>query len=160
MKKKRAPEQYAAKPKPIAVKPRVMPKEHPAVGVAKQLLNWLNRGGVPPSIILLHGLHLARSRENDGFPVDTYRPQLIMQGADNKAISEIMGALANPQADKTQVIAAWLQANWVTKSANKSQVSLSQKKPRQPTATNKAAKPSRKATGHSSTKPVIVVKKK
>ena len=164
MKKKRAPDQYAPKPKPVAVKPSVTLKEHPAVGVAKQLVSWLDRGGIPPSTILLHGLRFARSRENDGLPVDTYRPQLTMQGADNKAISEIMDALARPQADKTQVIAAWLQANWVTKSANKSQASLPHKKPRQPTATNKAVKSSRKATGkatgHSSTKPVIVVKGK
>lgn len=160
MKKKHAPEQYAAKPKPVAAKPRALPKEHPAVGVAKRLVSWLNQGGVPPSSILLHGLYLARSRENDGFPVDTFRPLLRMQGTDSKAISEIMDALARPQADKTKVIVAWLQSNWVTKSAKISPASLSQRKPRQPTATNKAAEPSRKNKGHSSTKPEIVVKKK
>ena len=45
-----------------------------------------------------------------------------MQGTDNKAISEILDALARPQAAKTQVIAAWLQSNWVKKSASASRI--------------------------------------
>lgn len=160
MKKKRAPEQYAPKSKTVAIKPRTTPSEHPAVGVAKELVKWLERGGVPPSVILLHGLHLARSPEYDGLPVDTYRPQLKMQGADSKAISEILDALARPQAAKAQVIAAWLQSNWVKKSAEKSQISSSQKKREISVHPNKPAKHPRKAQGSSSTKPVVVVKKK
>ncbi len=74
MRKKHAPEQYAAKPKGVVVKSST--PRHPAFGVAKALVSWMARGGVPPSIILLHGLNLARRPENDGLPVDTYRPQL------------------------------------------------------------------------------------
>jgi hypothetical protein len=159
MKQKRAPDQYAAKPKPVVVKPTTTPIEHPALGVAKQLVSWLDRGGTPPSIILLHGLHFARSRDNDGHPVDTYRPHLIMQGTDSKTISEIMDALALPQANKIRLIAAWLQSNWVKKSAPSSQVSLPQKLRQQPTH-NKPVKPKRKATGQFVPKPVVVVKKK
>ena len=75
---------------------------HPAVGVAQGLVRWLERGEVPPSVILLHGLHLARSPENDGLPVDTYRPQLKMQGTDSKAISKILDALARPKPSKPE----------------------------------------------------------
>ena len=148
MKKKSAPEQYAAKPKTVAVKSAATP--HPAVGVAKILANWLTRGGVPPSVILLHGLYLARSAENDGLPVDTYRPQFKMQGDDNRVISEMLDALARPQVDKVQVIAAWLQANWVKKSAVKP-ASL-QKKREAP----QAAK--RKPKIAPTKKPVVVIK--
>jgi transcriptional regulator with XRE-family HTH domain len=152
MKKKHAPEQYAAKPKAVAVKPNTTLSVHPAVGVSKGLVSWLERGGVPPSVILLHGLHLARSPETDGLPVDTYRPHLKMQGADSKVISEILDALARPQSVKTRVIAEWLQSIWVKKSAGMSQTSSSQ--------TNKLSAPPRKSQGFSSAKPVIVVKKK
>jgi hypothetical protein len=160
MRKKHAPEQYAAKPKPMAVKPVTKSIEYPSVGVAKQLVGWLDRGGVPPSIILLHGLHFARSRDNDGYPVDVFRPHLVMQGTDSKAVSAVMDDLARTQADKTKVIAAWLQANWVKKLASGYPASLSQKKPDRPIATNKPVKPKRKATAQSATKPVIVVKRK
>lgn len=160
MKKKHAPEQYAAKPKTRVVKSSSTPSEHPAVGVAKVLVSWLERGGVPPSVILLHGLHLARSPEDDGLPVDTYRPQLKMQGTDSKAISKILNALARPQAAKTQVIAAWLQSNWVKKSARASRIFSFQKKRETPIPPNKPAKHPRKAQGSSPAKPVVVVKKK
>ncbi len=160
MKKKHAPEQYAAKPQAVAVKPNTMLSVHPAVGVAQALVRWLERGGVPPSVILLHGLHLARSPENDALPVDTYRPQLTMQGTDSKSISDIMDALAHPQAVKTRVIAAWLQSNWVNKSAGISRIYSSQKDRETHTHPNKTAKTARITQGSSSTKPVIVVKKK
>ena len=159
MRKKHAPEQYAAKPKSVAVKPIITPTDHPAVGVAKKLVSWLDRGGVPPSIILLHGLHFARSPVTDDLPVDTFRPLLTMHGNDNKAISEIMDALSSIQADKTRVISTWLQSNWVKKSAGTSRISMPQKK-RQFTPANKIAKPQRKFSGQTSTKPVIVIKKK
>jgi hypothetical protein len=160
MKKKHAPEQYAAKPKTVAVKPSTTLSVHPAVGVAQGLVRWLERGEVPPSVILLHGLHLARSPENDRLPVDTYRPQLKMQGNDSKAISEILDALARPQAVKTRVIAEWLQSIWVRKSAGTSRISSFQKERETPTSPNKPANLPRKAQGSSSMKPVIVVKKK
>ena len=92
--------------------------------------------------------------------MDTYRPQLKMQGTDNKAISEILDALARPQAAKTQVIAAWLQSNWVKKSASASRILSVQKKHETPTPPNKRARHPRKAQGRSSAKPVVVVKKK
>jgi hypothetical protein len=160
MRKKHAPEQYAAKPKIVAVKSSATPSMHPALGVAKVLVSWMGRGGVPPSISLLHGLHLARSSENDGLPVDTYRPQLQMQGTDNKVISAILDALARPQADKTQVIAAWLQSVWVKKSAGTSGITSSKKEHKKSTLSNKPVSPPRKAKGSSSTKPMIEVKKK
>jgi len=160
MKKKQAPEQYAVKPKIVVVKSTTTPPSHPALGVAKELVGWMERGGVPPSIILLHGLHFARSAENDGLPVDTYRPQLKMQGTDNKAISAILDALARPQADKTQVIAAWLQSVWVKKSARASQITPTKKEFNKPTVRNKPARPPNKAKGSNLTKPVITVKKK
>lgn len=140
MKKKHAPEQYAAKPKTVAVKPSTALSVHPAVGVAQGLVRWLERGEVPPSVILLHGLHMARSPENDGLPVDTYRPQLKMQGTDSKAISKILDALARPQAVKTRVIAEWLQSIWVKKSAGTSRISSFQKERETPTPPNKPAK--------------------
>lgn len=159
MKKKQAPEQYAAKPKTVTVKPSSTISVHPAVGVAQSLVRWLERDEVPPSVILLHGLYLARCPKNDGLPVDRYRPQLQIQGTDSKAISEILDALARPQAVKTQVIAAWLQSLWVRKSAGTSWIASSQKERETPIPPNKPALP-RKAQGSSSTKPVIVVKKK
>jgi len=150
MKKKHAPEQYAAKPRTVAAKSNTVPSKHPAVGVAKVLVRWMERGGVPPSVILLHGLHLARSPENDGLAVDTYRPQLKMQGTDNKVISEILDALARPQADKTQVIAAWLQSIWVKKSAGTCGISSTQKERKRSTLPNKPVGSPRKAKGSSS----------
>jgi hypothetical protein len=158
--KKRAPEQYAAKPKNVVVKTSITTSMHPALGVAKTLVSWMARGGVPPSIILLHGLHFARSPENDGLPVDTYRPQLTMQGTDNKAISAILDALARPQADKTQVIAAWLQSVWVKKSAGASRITPSTKEHKKPTAPKKQVRPPRKAKVSTLTKPKIEVKTK
>jgi len=160
MKKKHAPEQYAAKPKTVAVKPGVTLTVHPALGVAQALVRWLERGGEPPSVILLHGLHWARCTEHDGLPVDTYRPQLQMQGTDSKAISEILDALAHPQVVKSRVIAVWIQSFWVNKSAGSSRISSSQKERKTPTYPNKPALPPRKAQGFASTKPEIVVKKK
>ena len=160
MKKKHAPEQYAAKPKAVAVKPITTLSVHPAVGIAKELISWMERGGVPPSVILLHGLHLARSPENDGLPVDTYRSHLEMQGADSKAISEILDTLSRPHAVKIRVIAEWLQSIWVKKSAGMSQISSSQKNSGTPTLSNKPSVLPRKVQGFSSAKPVIVVKKK
>jgi hypothetical protein len=160
MRKKHAPEQYAAKPKIVAVKSSTTPSMHPALGVAKVLVSWMERGGVPPSVILLHGLHLARSPENDGHPVDTYRPQLKMQGTDNKVISAILDALARPQTDKTRVIAAWLQSIWVKKSAGTSRISSSKKERKKSTLPNKPVSPPRKAKSSSSTKPMIEAKKK
>src|SRR5665647_1911934 len=109
MRKKHPPEQYAAKPKIVIVKSSSTPPINPALDVSKILVSWMERGGVPPSVILLLGLHYARSPENDGLPVDTYRPLLKMQGPDNKAISAILGALARPLVYKMRVIAAWLQ---------------------------------------------------
>ena len=157
--KKRAPEQYAAKPKIVAVKSSIA-LSVPALGVAKTLVSWMARGGVPPSIILLHGLHFARSPENDGLPVDTYRPQLTMQGTDNKAISAILDALARPQADKTQVVAAWLQSVWVKKSAGASRITPTTKEHKKPTAPKKQVRPPRKAKVSTLTKAKIEVKKK
>ncbi len=155
MMKKRAPEQYAAKPKIVAVKSSITPSMHPALGAAKTLVSWMARGGVPPSIILLHGLHFARSPEDDGLPVDTYRPQLTMQGTDNKAISAILDALARPQADKTQVIAAWLQSVWVRKSAGASRIAPSTKEHKKPIAPKKQVRPPRKSKVTTLTKPKI-----
>lgn len=160
MRKKHAPEQYAAKPKIVPVKSGGTASVHQALGVAKKLVSWMKRGGVPPSIILLHGLHLARSTEDDGLPVDTYRPLLKMQGSDNKVISEIMDALARPQADKAQVIAAWLQSIWVKKSPRTFRISSSTKGHKKSTLANKPVSPPRKAKGTSLTKPVMEVKKK
>ncbi len=160
MRKKHAPDQYAPKPKTVTVKPVAAPTEHPALDAAKQLVNWLDSGGVPPSIILLHGLHFARNPKNDGLPVDTLRPHLVMQGTDSKDISGVMDALAIPRADKTGVIAAWLKSNWVKKSSFKPQVPSSQKTHQQPAPKNKPAKPSRKAASRPPTKQVAVVKKK
>ncbi len=160
MRKKHAPEQYTAKPRGLVVKSTTTLPSHPALGVAKVLVGWMERGGVPPSIILLHGLHFARSPENDGLPVDTYRPHLKMQGTDNKAISAILDALARPQVDKAQVIAEWLQSVWVKKSARASQITPSKKEHKRPTAPIKPARPLRKAKGSTLTKPVIAVKKK
>jgi len=160
MRKKHAPEQYAAKPKIVVVKSTAAPLSHPALGVAKVLVGWMERGGVPPSIILLHGLHFARSPENDGLSVDTYSPQLKMQGTDNKGISAILDALARPQVDKTQVIAAWLQSVWVKKSAGTSLNSLSKKQHKKSTLPKKPVSPPRKAKGSSSTKPIKEVKTK
>lgn len=160
MRKKRAPEQYAAKPKGVAVKSTAAPPSHPALGVAKVLVGWMERGGVPPSIILLHGLHFARSPENDGLPVDTYRPQLKMQGTDNKAISAILDALARSQVDKTQMIAAWLQSIWVKKSAGTSLNSLSKKQHKESTLPKKLVSSPRKDKGSYQTKPIKEVKTK
>jgi hypothetical protein len=156
VKKKHAPEQYTAKPKTVAVKFSTMPSKHPAFGVAKLLVNWMERGGVPPSVILLHGLHWARSPENDGLPVDTYRPQIEMQGTDNKVISEILSALGRPQADKIQVIATWLQSVWLKKVSGTSR-SFNSQKGREISMPRKVP---RKAKSSSLAKPVIVVKKK
>jgi hypothetical protein len=161
MRKKHAPEQYAAKPKKMAVKSNATPSMHPALGVAKVLVSWMETGGIPPSIVLLHGLHLARNPKNDGLPVDTYRPQFQMQGTDNKVISAILDVLARPQADKTQVIAAWLQSIWVKKSAGTSGITSSKKEEhKKSTLANKPVSPARKAKGSSSTKPIIEFKKK
>jgi hypothetical protein len=120
MKKKHAPEQYEAKPKTVIVQSGTTLSVHPAVSIARCLVSWLERGGVPPSIILMHGLNFARSLEYDGLPVDTYRPQLTMQGSDSKIISEVLDALALPHAVKTRVIAEWLQSVWVKKPADTS----------------------------------------
>lgn len=160
MRKKHPPEQYAAKPKSVVVKPSMTPVKHPALGVAKELVGWMERGGVPPSIILLHGLHFARSPENDGLPVDTYRPQRKMQGTDNKGISAILDALARPQVDKTQVIAAWLQSIWVKKSAGTSRITPSKKEHNKSTLPRKPVSPPRKGKGSSQTKPNKEVKTK
>jgi len=130
------------------------------MGVAQALVRWLEQGGVPPSVILLHGLHWARSPESDGLPVDTYRPQLKMQGTDSKAITEIMDAMAHPQAVKTRVIETWPQSNWVNKTAGTRGVFSTQTVRKTPTTRNKPSLPPKKAQGFVSTKPVIVVKKK
>lgn len=160
MRKKHAPVQYAAKPKIVAVKSSTTTSMQPALGVAKMLVSWMERGGMPPSVILLHGMHLARSPENDGLPVDTYRPQLKMQGSDNKVISSILDALARPQADKTQVIASWLQSIWVKKSAGKPGISSSKKEHKKYTLHNKPVSPPRKPKGSTLSKPMIAIKKK
>ena len=160
MKKKHPPEQYTAKPKSVAEKPFVKTSEHPAVAVAKKLVSWLDRGDVPPSVVLLHGLHFARSREHDGLPVDTFRPLIQMQGNDNRAISEVMDILAQPQAVKAKVIATWLQTNWVNKSPKKPQQTASKLKPKKSTATKKSAKPSQTRSGAPAKKTVVVIKKK
>lgn len=160
MRKKHAPEQYAAKPKIVPVKSGPMSSMHPALGVAKVLVSWIKRGGVPPSVILLHGLHLARSPEADGLPVDTYRPQLKMQGTDNKVISAILDKLARPQADKAQIITAWLQSIWVKKTAGKSHILSSKKEHKKATPSNKPVSQPKKIKGSSSAKPMIEVKKK
>jgi len=83
-----------------------------------------------------------------------------MQGNDNRTISEIMDVLAQPQVVKTQVIATWLQAHWVNKSVNKSQLSLNQKQPQKATASKKPAKSSQMRSGLPAKKPVVVIKKK
>ena len=163
MKKKHPPEQYAAKPKVEVVKPIAAPVAHPSLRVAKALVDWMDRGGVPPSIILLHGLHFARSAEIDDIPVDTLRPLLKMQGTEGKAISEIMDALARPQAHKIQIIAAWLQSVWVKKLAAKPRLPSTQNERRKSTASNapkKTASPPRKARPSIEKKPVVVVIKK
>jgi hypothetical protein len=160
MKKKHPPEQYTAKPKPVAVKPLAKPSEHPAVVVAKKLIGWLDRGDVPPSVVLLHGLHFARSRENDGLPVDTFRPLIQMQGNDNRSISEVMDILAQPQAAKAKVIAAWLQANWVNKSRSKSQPPPNPIKAQKSTAAKKTEKPSKIRSTPPVKKTVVIIKKK
>src|SRR5665647_3023464 len=160
MRKKHPPEQYAAKPKIVVVKSSSTPPINPALGVSKILVSSMERGGVPPSVILFHSMHYARSPENDGLPVDTYRPLLKMQGTDNKAISAILDALARPQVDKTQVIAAWLQSVWVKKSAGASRITPSTKEHKKPIAPKKQVRPPRKAKVSTLTKPMIVVKKK
>jgi hypothetical protein len=83
-----------------------------------------------------------------------------MQGTDNKVISAILDALARPQADITQVIAAWLQSIWVKKSSEKSRITSSKKEHKKSAFPNKPVSPPRKAKGSSSTKPMIDVKKK
>jgi hypothetical protein len=158
MKKKHAPQQYAARAKMVALKSSPLPFMHQALGVAKLLVSWMERGGVPPSVILLHGLHLARSPENDGLPVDTYR-RLKMQGTDNKVISEIMDALARPQADKTRIIAEWLRSVWVKKSATTPHISLPKKERKKSSVPGEPVTPSRKAKGPSLKKPIIQLKK-
>ncbi len=160
MRKKHAPEQYAAKPKIVAVKSSIAPAMYPALGVAKVLVRWMERGGVPTSIILLHGLHLARSPEDDGLAVDTYRPQLKMHGTDNKVISAVLDALARPQADKTQVIAAWLQSIWVKKSAGASRITAPKKEHKKSALPNKPISGPRKAKRSPSPKQTIEVKQK
>jgi hypothetical protein len=157
MKKKHPPEQYTAKPKPVALKSIANPAAHPAEAVAKTLANWLSRGGVPPSIILLHGLHFARSRKNDGIPVDTLRPQLTMQGNDNRIISEVMNVLARPQVSITLVIATWIQSHWVNKAANKPLLPLTPKKPQQSAIAKKG--PTASKSNRPSTKVAVIVKK-
>jgi hypothetical protein len=159
MKKKHAPEQYAAKPKSVTV-PVATGAAHPAMSVAKKLVQWMDRGEVPPSVILLHGLYLARTSEKDGLPVDTYRPQLKMQGTDSKAISEILNVLARPQADKIKVIALWLQSVWVKKSVGASRILSSKKEHKKSIPLNKLVNRQKKAQESSLTKPEIVVKKK
>jgi hypothetical protein len=144
MKKKRPPEQYAPKAKPVTL-PVTKSAAHPAVGLAKELVKWIDRGGVPLSIILLHGLYLARTSENDGLPVDTLRPQLKMQGTDNKAISEILDILSRPQTAKNKVIAGWLQSVWVNKTVVKPRILPSSKERRKPTASKKPVNRPRKA---------------
>ena len=152
MKKKQSPEQYTARPKTLPVKAAV--SAHPAFAVAKVLVSWLVRGGTPPSIILLHGLYLARSAEHDGTAADSLRPLLKMQGDDNRVISEILNVLARPQADKIALIAAWLQANWVNKSARPAPT-LKREAPGSP------KKPLKRMPQNASTsKPVIVIKAK
>ena len=160
MKKKHPPEQYTAKPKSVVVKPFVKTSEHPAVAVAKKLVNWLDRGDVPPSVVLLHGLHFARNRENDGLPVDTFRPLIQMHGNDNRTISEVMDILAQPQAVKTKVIATWLQVHWVNKSPKKLQQTSNQIKPQKSTSAKKSAPPSHMRSGVPTKKTVVIIKKK
>lgn len=160
MRKKHAPEQYAAKHKIMTVKSSNTPSMHQALGAAKELVSWMEKGEVPPSAILFHGLHFARSPEDDELPVDTYRPQLTMQGTDNKVISAILDALARPQADKTQIIAAWLQSIWVKKSVGTSHNFSSKKEHKKSILSNKPVSQPRKAKGSSSMKLMIEVKKK
>ena len=159
MRKKHPPEQYLVKSNTVESKQRAKPLKHLAEAVAKVLVSWMERGGVPPSVILLHGLHLARSPENDELPVDTYRPQLKMQGSDNKVISEMLDALVRPQADKNGVIGAWLKSIWVKKSAGAP--CASSQKQRQPhSVSNKAAIPTRKAQDSSTLRSVPIARKK
>ena len=160
MKKKHAPEQYAAKRKTVPKKLRAKNYVHPALSVTDKLLRWLKQGEVPLSVILLHGLYLARTTENDGLPVDTIRPELKMQGTDNKVISEVLDALARPQADKYQVIAAWLQSVWVKKPSRKLSILLPNKDRKIASSPSKTINPTRKSQVSPLTKPVIVVKKK
>ena len=160
MRKKHAPEQYAAKPKIVAVTSSVAPSMPPALGAAKLLVRWMEKGGVPTSVILLHGLYFARSAEDDGLPVDTYRPQLKMHGTDNKVISAVLDTLARPQADRTQVIAAWLQSIWVKKSAGASRISSPKKEHKKSSLPNKAISAPRKVKRSPSPKPIIEVKRK
>jgi hypothetical protein len=159
MKKKHATEQYAAKPKTVPKKLRAKVYVHPALSVTDKLLRWLKQGEVPLSVILLHGLYLARAPVNDGLPIDTIRPEFKMQGTDNKVISEILDALARPQADKYQVIASWLQSVWIKKPPGK----LATLPPNKDRKIATLAKDSINPTGNhpvpALTKPVIVVKK-
>lgn len=153
MKKKQPPEQYAAKPKSPAVQRVGRPAAHPSYAIAKTLLGWMEKGGVPPSTVLLHGLHIARSKEHDGNPADTYRPLLKMQGDDNKVISAMLDALARPQVDKVQVVADWLKSVWVNKPARPSRVPSSGDVARKPTKAGRSS-------GPTASKPVVIVKKK
>jgi hypothetical protein len=160
MKKKQPPEQYAAKLKAPGVHGSSRPVAHPSYAVAKALIGWMDKGGVPPSIVLLHGLHFARSREYDGNPVDTYQPQLKMQGDDNKVIAAMLDTLSRPQTDKVQLVATWLKSVWVNKSARPTRAVSPRESARNPA---KAMRTDRQA-GNKNTvakkKPVVVVKKK
>ncbi|MGC2166820.1 MAG: hypothetical protein WA632_12510 [Gallionella sp.] len=160
MKKKQPPEQYAAKPKTAAVQSAGRSATHPAFAVAKALVGWMEKGGLPPSTVLLHGLHIARSKENDGNPADTYLPLLKMQGDDNKVISAMLDALARPQVDKVQVVAALLKSVWVNKSARSSRALSSGDVPRKPVKAGISPSPTRNAKAPAASKPVVIVKKK
>ena len=159
MKKKHAPEQYAAKSKIVDGNSSTTLSVHPAVGVAKKLVSWMERGGVPPSIVLLHGLYLARCSENNGLPVDTYLPHLKMQSSDSKTISDILDALARPQAIKTRVIAAWLQSFWVNKTPDDTRISSAPKR-KIPFHSHNPAMSPKEAHAPSLMKPAIIVKRK
>ncbi len=160
MKKKQAPQQYAAKPKIQPAQPVSRPSAHPSNGVAKALVGWMEKGGLPPSTVLLHGLHIARSKEYDGNPPDTYLPQLKMQGDDNKIISAILDVLARPQVDKVQVVAEWLKSVWVNKSARSTRAPSPGDVARKPVKAGRSSSLTRNAKAATTSKPVVIVKKK
>jgi hypothetical protein len=160
MKKKQAPEQYAAKPKAPGVSGSGRPAAHPSYAVAKALIAWMDKGGLPPSTVLLHGLHFAKSREYDGNPVDTYQPQLKMQGDDNKIIAAMLDTLSRPQTDKVQVVASWLKSVWVNKPARTSRGASPADAGRKPVKTGTTVRQTRIRSGVATKKPVVVVKKK
>lgn len=160
MKKKQPPEQYAAKPKSAPVLSVGRPAAHPSYAIAKALVGWMAKGGLPPSTILLHGLHIAKSKEYDGDPADTYRPLLKMQGDDNKVISAMLDALARPQVDKAQLVADWLKSVWVNKPVKSSRLPSSRDVARKPIQAGKSSRSSANARAVTVSKPLVIVKKK